>query len=127
MRTEIDNTTITKINAFILCIKMLCIFLFCLSSIGWSVSIDSRRCFFYGCAINYDPLETIEAAAHGTYEIDLFGGVHFCHRYITVATAHCRSNGWHFMRHRAHHHNGTIFKRYYKIWTQSKGKPIHKL
>lgn len=80
--------------------------------LGWSVSIDSRRCFFHGCAINNDSLETIEATAFGTYEIDLFGRLYICNRNITMATAYCRFDGWHTMRHRSNHHNGSILKYY---------------
>lgn len=90
-------------------------------SLGWSVSIDSRRCFFHGCAINYDPLETIEATAFGTYEIDLFGRMCICDWNIAMATAYCRFDGWYFMWHRANDHNGPILKHYNKIWSQSEG------
>lgn len=103
---------------------MTCFFFILKIVLGWSVSINSRRCFFYGCAINYDPLETIETAAHGTYEIDLFGSVYFCNWYIAVATAHSWFDGWHFVRYRSNHNNGAIFKHYYKIWTQGKGMHI---
>lgn len=97
---------------------------FFLLNLGGTVSIDCRRCIINGCATNYNTLETIETTAHGTYEIDLFGSVHFCDRYIAMATAYCRFNGWHFMWNCFNYNNGSIPEHYNKIWTQSKGKPI---
>lgn len=66
-------------------------------------------------------METIEATAYGTYEIDLFGRVYICNRYIAMATAYSWFNGRHFVWHRVNHYNGTIPKYYNKIWTQSQG------
>lgn len=103
---------------------MLVCLLFEMMNLGGTVSIDCRRCLFDGCATNYNTLETIETTAHGAYEIDLFGGVHICDRYIAMATAHCRFDGRHFMWNRFNYNNGPVPQHYNKIWAQSKGKHL---
>lgn len=101
-----------------------CLFANAVECVGGTVSIDCRRCLINGGATHHNTLETVEATAYGTYEIDLFGSVHICDRYIAMATAHRRFDGWYFMWNRFNYNNGPIPEHYNQIWTQSEGKSL---